>query len=128
MQNKTIKSLVCCNENKDAPLPRIARIIQEEPLRMASAVVAKMAVRPLTCIQVHDVVVLKPAGWSQGVPLPADYCASDGLLEMHEAAVGLRNKAAKDRCKTRQVSTPPSSPSLRVDSPPFLPPGSPCSL
>ena len=45
MQNIMLKSLVICNENQNAPLPRIASIIQEEPLKTASAVVAKMAVR-----------------------------------------------------------------------------------
>ena len=46
MQNTMLKSLVDCNENQNAPLPKIKDILQEEPLKTASAVVAKMAVRP----------------------------------------------------------------------------------
>ena len=46
MQNTMLKSLVYCNENQNAPLPKIKDILQEEPLKTASAVVAKMAVRP----------------------------------------------------------------------------------
>ena len=45
MQNTMLKSLVDCNENQNAPLPKIKDILQEEPLKTASAVVAKMAVR-----------------------------------------------------------------------------------
>ena len=45
MQNVMLKSLVICNENQNAPLPRIAEILQDTQLKTASAVVAKMAVR-----------------------------------------------------------------------------------
>ena len=45
MQNIMLKSLVICNENQNAPLPKIKHILQEKRLKTASAVVAKMAVR-----------------------------------------------------------------------------------
>ena len=127
MQNTMLKSLVDCNENQNAPLPKIKDILQEAPLKTASAVVAKMAVRAFLTHRIQTLLRwLTGRGWSQGVPLPADYGASGGLLEMHEAAVRLKKKGLL-RETFPTLSTPPSSPRLRVDSPPFVPPGSPVS-
>ena len=130
MQNTMLKSLVYCNENQNAPLPKIKDILQEAPLKTASAVVAKMAVRAFLTHRIQTLLRwLTGRGWSQGVPLPADYGAPRGLLEMHEAAVRLYKKGLLPGRETFPTlsATPPSSPRLRVDSPPFVPPGSPVS-